>query len=160
MRGLRRHHLQCPPLLPQLRRQTLTSSTAAVLAWWWRRLGAALLTLALALGLVTIAVPEALAAEIFGVRGPTLLQVGDQNRAYLVELACVEVGEADRPQALLWLRRNGSRGTRVNLRPVGEHDGLLVARVRVLKTGVDLGEALVAEGLAAPLPCGDGDGEA
>jgi endonuclease YncB( thermonuclease family) len=32
---------------------------------------------------------------------------------------------------------------------------MLVAKVRVLKTGQDLGEAMVAEGLASPIPCGD-----
>ncbi|MFN7820643.1 MAG: hypothetical protein ACK5Q7_13790 [Cyanobacteriota bacterium] len=129
-------------------------------AWWRRHLGVALLTLAMALSLALIAAPEAMAAEIFGVRGPKLLQVGDQNRSYLVELACVEVTEVNGPQAILWLRQNGPRGTRVNLRPVSEHDGLLVADVRVLKTGLDLGEALVGEGLAAPLPCTDREGGA
>ncbi|MEB3334578.1 MAG: hypothetical protein VKP70_06300 [Cyanobacteriota bacterium] len=138
-----------------MRRQTLNPSIPAFRAWWRRRLGAALLALAMALGLATLAAPGALAAEIFSVRGPKLLQVGDQNRSYLVELACLEVREADGPRAILWLRQNGPRGTRVNLRPAGEHDGLLVAGVRVLKTGVDLGDGLVAEGLAAPLPCSD-----
>ena len=96
---------------------------------------------------------SALAAEIFGVPGPTLLRVGDQNRGYLVELACLEVEEANSQQAVEWLRRHGSRGTKVNLRPVSEHDGRLVANVKILNSGLDLGEGLVAEGLATAMPC-------
>ncbi len=109
--------------------------------------------LALALGIPGLSPPQAEAAEILGVPSPTQLRVGDQNRGYRVDLACVTVAEADRQPALEWMRRHGARGTRVNLRPVGEHDGVLVARVRVLASGLDLGEGLVAEGLAAAAPC-------
>jgi hypothetical protein len=113
-----------------------------------------LLTLALWIGCTAVWAPDrALAAEIFAVPGPTLLRVGDQNRGYLVELACLEVEDANSQQAVEWLRRHGSRGTKVNLRPVGKHDGLLVANVRILNSGLDLGEGLVAEGLATAMPC-------
>lgn len=122
-----------------------------------RNLAFALLTLALIIGCSALWAPgRAMAAEIFAVPGPTLLRVGDQNRGYLVELACLEVEEANSQQAVNWLRRHGSRGTKVNLRPVGEHDGLLVANVRVLNSGLDLGEGLVAQGLATALPCPEG----
>lgn len=104
---------------------------------------------------MALLVPEARAAEIRSIREPTLLQIGDQNRSYFVELACLEVKESDRAEALGWLRQQGARGTKVNLRPIGERDGRLVAKVRVLKTGVDLGDALVMKGLASPLPCLD-----
>ncbi|MFN9621884.1 MAG: nuclease [Cyanobacteriota bacterium] len=107
----------------------------------------------LALGVPGFSLPRAEAAEILGVPSPTRVRVGDQNRGYLVDLACITVAEADRQPALEWLRRHGTRGTRVNLRPVGEHDGVLVARVQVLASGLDLGEGLVAEGLAATSPC-------
>jgi hypothetical protein len=103
---------------------------------------------------------EARAAEIFGVPGPTLLRVGDQNRGYLVELACLAVEEANSQEAVAWLRRHGPRGTKVNLRPVSEHDGLLVAQVRVLTSGLDLGEGLVAEGWATAVPCPEATGGA
>jgi hypothetical protein len=61
--------------------------------------------------------------------------------------------------ATRWLRQRAPRGTRVNLRPLGQRDGLLLARVRTMagrnQPIVDLGEALVAEGLASPLPESD-----
>lgn len=149
-----------------MRRQTLKIPPPLFRAWWTRgffpvlakRLRPSLLRVGLAIGaaalvVATFGVPPALAAEILGVRGPTRLQVGDQNRSYGVELACLEVAAADAPQAIEWLRRHGTRGARVNLRPVGEHDGWLVARVSLLKDGLDLGEALVAEGLATLSAC-------
>jgi hypothetical protein len=121
---------------------------------------AGLLMLALAMGFTGIGVPSAQAAEILAVPSPTRLRVGDQNRGYLVELACIAVEDADGQAALEWLRGQGSRGTRVNLRPRGEHDGVLVANVRILSSGLDLGEGLVARGLATALPCPDANAEA
>jgi hypothetical protein len=120
---------------------------------------AALLIFWCTLGAPGIAVSRAEAAEIQGVAGPTRLRVGDQNRGYLVDLACVSVAEADRQPALEWIRRHGARGTRVNLRPVGQQDGVLIAAVRVLSSGLDLGEGLVAEGLATASPCPEAGGE-
>ena len=170
---MRRNDFQCPSLLPQLRRQTLKPSTPLVFAdgfgRLWQRLPgplrakpllAGLLMLALALGFTGVGVPSAQAAEILGVPSPTRLRVGDQNRGYLVELACIAVEDADGQAALEWLRGQGSRGTRVNLRPRGEHDGVLVANVRILSSGLDLGEGLVARGLATALPCPDANAEA
>jgi endonuclease YncB( thermonuclease family) len=108
------------------------------------------------IGGLSLSIPPAMAAEILSVRNATLLQVGDQNRSYGVQLACIEVSETNNPAALAWLQRHGSRGQKVNLRPVAERDGMLVAKVSLLKTGVDLGAAMVAEGLATPVPCLDG----
>ncbi|MFN7679000.1 MAG: hypothetical protein ACK5QW_10475 [Cyanobacteriota bacterium] len=99
--------------------------------------------------------PPAVAAEILSVREPGLLRIGDQNRSYMVQLACLEVADHQNAQALAWMRQHGSRGTRVNIRPISQRDGMLVAKVSVLKTGTDLGEALVANGLASASPCAD-----
>ena len=107
------------------------------------------------IGVWAIAVPRAIAAEILSIRHATQLQIGDQNRSYGVELGCIAVEETHKEDALRWLQRHGPRGTKVNLRPIHEVDGLLVAQVRVLKSGLDLGDALVAAGLATPRPCLD-----
>jgi len=115
--------------------------------------------LCLSLGLAGIGTPPVGAAEILGVPAPTRLRVGDQNRGYLVDLACVTVADADRQPALDWIRRHSPRGTRVNLRPLGQHDGVLIASVRVLSNDLDLGEGLVAEGLASASPCSETSGE-
>ena len=94
------------------------------------------------------------AAEVLQVRGAALLQLGDQNRSYTVRLACVAVPEAQQAEAIAWLRQAAPRRTRVNLRPMGQNQGVLLARVQTLPqgqgsaTGSDLGAGLVAAGLA------------
>ena len=96
------------------------------------------------------------AAEVLQVRSGTLLQVGDHNRTYSVELACLAVAPDQQPAAAAWLRQQLPRRTRVNLRPLGSRDGLLLARVQRLESGeaapLDLGAGLVDAGLAAALP--------
>jgi hypothetical protein len=93
------------------------------------------------------------AAEVLQVRGPTLLQLGDRNRSYSVELVCLEVPPARAEAALGWLRQTLPRRTRVNLQPMGEHDGQLMARVQRLNDDTDLASGLIAAGLADPSPC-------
>jgi len=95
------------------------------------------------------------AAEVLQVRGSTLLQLGDQNRSYTVQLACVEVAEAQQAEAVAWLRQAVPRHTRVNLRPMGQNHGVLLARVQPLapvrgstNQAADLGNGLIAAGLA------------
>lgn len=105
------------------------------------------------LGIIGLAIPPAMAAEILSVRSANILQIGDQNRSYGVELACLKVDDSDEHEALHWLQTQATRGTRVNLRPIGQRDGRLVAQVSVLRTGVDLGQAMVAEGLATSVAC-------
>ncbi|MGB5136321.1 MAG: hypothetical protein WBN89_14215 [Prochlorococcaceae cyanobacterium] len=111
------------------------------------------------LPLALLAPGTAAAAEVLQVRSAALLQVGDSNRSYGVALACVAVEPEHAEAATHWLRERAPRGTRVNLRPVGQRDGVLLARVRTLadrsRPALDLGEALVALGLAQPLPGAD-----
>ena len=93
---------------------------------------------------------ESLAAEVLQVRSATLLQVGDRNRNYSVQLACVEVPADDQQRAQDWMRAELPRRRRVNLRPEGSSEGVLIARVTPLGDELDLGAALVREGLAQP----------
>jgi endonuclease YncB( thermonuclease family) len=116
---------------------------------WWL---AALCALVLLFGAA-----RAEAAEVLQVRSGTLLQVGDHNRTYTVELACVAIPEGGNPAATEWLRAALPRRTKVNLRPVGNDGGTLVARVQRLgsadaASGWDLGAGLIAAGLASPKP--------
>jgi endonuclease YncB( thermonuclease family) len=95
------------------------------------------------------------AAEILQVRSGTVLQVGDHNRTYTVELACLAIPPDGDAAAAAWLRNALPRRTKVNLRPLGNADGTLVARVQRLgATGSpaenDMGAGLVAAGLASP----------
>jgi endonuclease YncB( thermonuclease family) len=111
--------------------------------------------LAAAMAVVLLmAAGAAQAAEVLQVRSGNLLQVGDHNRTYTVELACVAVPAGGDEAAAAWLRQALPRRTKVNLRPVGNDGGTLVARVQRLGgtdagSTNDLGDGLVAAGLAS-----------
>jgi hypothetical protein len=108
-----------------------------------------LLALLLVLGL---AAPAA-AAEVLQVRGPTLLELGDRNRSYAVELACLAIEPGRDAAARAWLREAFPRRSRVNLRPLGSRDGHLLARVSLLNDGLDATDGLIAAGLAHATAC-------
>lgn len=101
------------------------------------------------------AVSPAAAAEVLQVRAPSLLQVGDHNRTYTVELPCLTVPEGGDAAAVAWLRDRLPRRRRVNLRPVGSRDGQLLARVTPIGETVDLSTGLVNAGLAQSSCLGD-----
>ena len=108
------------------------------------------------------------AAEVLQVRSGTLLQIGDGNRNYTVRLACLDVTPEANAKAVAWLRQQLPRRSRVNLRPVGSENGILVARVSRLEGGAsgapnppdargkapgpDLAQGLVDAALASWLP--------
>ncbi|MFZ9270572.1 MAG: hypothetical protein ACO23C_04910 [Prochlorococcaceae cyanobacterium] len=110
-----------------------------------RRLLGGLLALCLLLPL-GLAPRAAAAAEVLQVRSATLLQVGDQNRSYGVELACLVLNPEQQQQATDWLRQDLPRRTRVNLRPRGSDQGLLLAQVERLDRSTDVARDLVAAG--------------
>jgi hypothetical protein len=112
---------------------------------------ALLLGLALLVPAALLAPAAAAAAEVLQVRTSTMLQVGDSNRSYSVELACVAVDPDQQQPAIDWLRQQLPRRSRVNLRPMGNHDGILLARVQKLGEATDLGNGLIEAGLATPL---------
>jgi hypothetical protein len=91
----------------------------------------------------------AAAAEVLQVRSATVLQVGDGNRNYTVELACIRVDQAQEQASIEWLRQELPRRSRVNLRPMGQDNGVLMAKVQKLGESQDLASGLVAVGLAA-----------
>lgn len=90
----------------------------------------------------------AAAAEVLQVRSATVLQVGDGNRNYTVELACIRVDQAQEQASIDWLRHELPRRSRVNLRPMGQDNGVLMAKVQKLGDSQDLARGLVAAGLA------------
>jgi endonuclease YncB( thermonuclease family) len=90
----------------------------------------------------------AAAAEVLQVRSATVLQVGDGNRNYTVELACIRVDQTQEQASIEWLRHELPRRSRVNLRPMGQDNGVLMAKVQKLGDSQDLASGLVAAGLA------------
>jgi hypothetical protein len=111
------------------------------------------LVLFLALGSAS----PASAAEVFQVQDGDHLLIGDRNRVYSVVLACLRIAPDREEDAQAWLRRILPRHTRVNLRPIGQRDGLLLARVQRLDTAMDVSEGLIAAGLAQAIPCAGAD---
>ena len=109
-----------------------------------------LLCLVLCLAVLVLAPSMAAAAEVLQVRSPSLLLVGDSNRTYTVELACMAPIASERDQALAWLRGQLPRRSRVNLRPIGNRDGILLARVQKLGSSEDVSRGLIEAGFADP----------
>jgi hypothetical protein len=130
---------------------------------WCAQQGAAGFLLAWGLLVLLLSPLPAAAAEVLQVRDADLLQVGDHNRSYAVSLACVALEPQQREPATAWLRQQLPRRTRVNLRPLGSANGVLLARVSLVNPRAataaaeppisDLGDGLIAAGLAQAAPC-------
>ena len=138
--GLFHNHSQRSPFLPHLRSGALILFCSSLLI----------------LLVVMLASPlPSMAAEVLQVRSSTLLQIGDRNRNYSVRLACVAVDPANEQAAVDLLKKAVPRRKRVNLRPEGNEDGVLIARVTPLDADQDLGLSLVTTGLATQ-SCSEG----
>ncbi|WP_413677501.1 nuclease [Prochlorococcus sp. MIT 0916] len=92
--------------------------------------------------------PELFAAEILQVTSSNILLIGDHNRTYTVKLACIEISPDLEENSLMWLKTQLPRHTKVNLKPKGSVDGILVAKVIPIDSNIDLNEKYINEGLA------------
>mgnify|MGYP001420934172 CR=1 FL=1 len=88
------------------------------------------------------------AAEVLQVSSSSVLLIGDSNRTYTVKIACTEVSPELEEKSINWLRKQLPRHTKVNLKPKGSIDGILVANVITLNTKIDITEKYIDEGLA------------
>ena len=86
------------------------------------------------------------AAEVLQIRSASLLQIGDQNRTYTVELSCIDFSLEDKDDARILLKSLLPRGQRVNLKPKGSKDGILIASVSKIGHPKDLTEQLIEAG--------------
>ena len=91
---------------------------------------------------------EVNAAEILQVTSSSVLLIGDHNRTYTVKLACTEVSPELEEKSVKWLKKQLPRHTKVNLKPKGSVDGVLVAKVIPFDSNVDITEKYISEGLA------------
>ncbi len=91
---------------------------------------------------------EVEAAEILQVTSSSVLLIGDHNRTYTVKLACTEIRPDLEEKSLNWLKKQLPRHTRVNLKPKGSVDGVLVAKVIPFDSNIDINEKYIKEGLA------------
>ena len=138
--GLPHNHSQRSPFLPRLRSGALIRFCSSLL---------------ILLAVILASPLPSMAAEVLQVRSSTLLQIGDRNRNYSVRLACVAVDPANEQAAVDLLKKAVPRRKRVNLRPEGNEDGVLIARVTPLDADQDLGLSLVTTGLATQ-SCSEG----
>ena len=91
---------------------------------------------------------EVEAAEILQVTSSSVLLIGDHNRTYTVKLACAEISPDLEEKSINWLKKQLPRHTKVNLKPKGSVDGVLVAKVIPFNSNIDISQKYVNEGLA------------
>ena len=87
-------------------------------------------------------------AEILQVSSSSVLLIGDNNRTYTVKIACTEISPNLEEESINWLKKQLPRYTKVNLRPKGFSDGILVAKILPFNSNIDIAEEYVREGLA------------
>jgi len=87
-------------------------------------------------------------AEVLQVRSSSVLQIGDRNRTYTVKLACTDVDSSNEYDAVNLLKSEVKGRKKVNLKPVGSIDGILLSRVILIESQKDIGQILFEEGLA------------
>ena len=92
--------------------------------------------------------PDVDAAEILQVTSSSVLLIGDHNRNYTVKLACAVVNPDLEEKSVDWLKKQLPRHTKVNLKPEGSVDGVLIARVIPFNSNSDISEKYIKEGLA------------
>jgi len=88
------------------------------------------------------------AAEILQVSNSSVLLIGDNNRTYTVKIACTEISPDLEERSVEWLKQQLPRHTKVNLKPKGSIDGVLVAKVIPFNSDIDITEKYINEGLA------------
>ena len=88
------------------------------------------------------------AAEILQITSSTVLLIGDHNRTYTVKLACTAIRPDLEEKSVDWLKKQLPRHTKVNLRPEGSADGVLIARVIPVNGNGDISKKYINEGLA------------
>ena len=88
------------------------------------------------------------AAEVLQVSSSSVLLIGDNNRTYTVKIACTEISSDLEERSVQWLKKELPRHTKVNLKPKGTVDGMLVAKVIPFNSDIDITDKYINEGLA------------
>ena len=88
------------------------------------------------------------AAEILQISSSNVVLIGDNNRTYTVKIACTEISSDLEEKSVVWLKKQLPRHTKVNLKPKGSLDGVLVAKIIPFNSNTDITEKYVNEGLA------------
>ena len=87
-----------------------------------------------------------LSAEVLQINSLDKILIGDSNRIYEVKIACLEIDPSQKEIALKWLQSELPRRSRVNIKPKGFNDGVLVARLVNIKSNEDLANSIYLKG--------------
>ena len=88
------------------------------------------------------------AAEILQVSSSSMLIIGDNNRNYTVKIACIEVSPELEEKSANWLKKQLPRHKKVNLKPKGTENGVLIAKIIPFNSNIDISDKYIKEGLA------------
>ena len=88
------------------------------------------------------------AAEILQVSSSSVLLIGDSNRTYTVKIACAEISPELEEKSVDWLKKQLPRHTKVNLKPKGSVDGVLIAKIIPINSNIDITDSYINEGFA------------
>tara|TARA_B100000700_G_C14227636_1_gene482196 strand:- start:120 stop:464 length:345 start_codon:yes stop_codon:yes gene_type:complete len=89
------------------------------------------------------------AAEVLQVSNSSSLIIGDQNRNYTIKLACLDVKEENEYSVINFLNSELPRHTKINLRPRGSIEGVLIAQVIKIASEEDIASEIVSKGLGS-----------
>ena len=100
--------------------------------------------------LILLSPEKIFSAEVLQVKDSRTLLIGDQNRNYSVRLSCIEIEPSKEKEAKIYLQSILPRHSKVNLKPKGSFEGLLISRVIKIGSDDDIGTQIVSKGFAFP----------
>ena len=90
-------------------------------------------------------------AEILQIKSSNTILVGDQNRNLTIRLFCVDVNENDEIEATNLLKSEFPRGSKVEIKPLGFKENVLLAKVFNIKGTKEMTELLVAKNFSSEI---------
>ncbi len=97
--------------------------------------------------IISLLIPiKLLSAEILQVTSSSIVQIGDNNRNYKVNIACIDIESSKDQEAIEWLRIKLPRHSKVNFHPKGSKDGVLIAELIDIKTNQDIAKEMYEKG--------------
>ncbi len=88
-------------------------------------------------------------AEVLQIKNSSTLVIGDNNRNYTVRIACLEVEPSDEIHAVNYIESILPRRAKVNLKPNGSKDGILISRIIKMGANIDIGAEVISKGLGS-----------
>ena len=87
-------------------------------------------------------------AEVLQITNSSTLLIGDHNRNYTIRIACLVVDPSNESNAIDTLEKILPRHTKVNLKPKGSQNGVLISKVLRIDDNKDISLDLIDRGIA------------